>query len=263
MIKIAIGTRLYEHSLNQERHKHCIQTLIKLKQKFNNSIELYNLTFEYEKNQNENFIHLPLLKENSLTLISNSTKLLPTSKECFDILSDQPCEYFAYLNNDILVSEKAIKLILKQEYETYSFSRHDIHNLNNINQPIIPIKIEIAGFDLWCCKTVWWRLKNQLFKKYVVGQWQWDVDYALTMFNHSNGKLCNDEFYIGHEDHLRAWNESSPEAIYNNSLWQTSPYREKWGEYIYSHLIYRTPRGKFFNPLFGEEALKHQLLKIS
>ena len=261
MSKLAIGTRLYNQSFNQKRHNHCIETLIKLKQKFKNEVELYNLTFKHEKNEIDEFIHLPLLQESSLTLIQNSTKLLHSSKECFNILGNQPCEYFAYVNNDILISEKAIRLMLKQEYETYSFSRYDIHELNNIDDPILPIRIEIAGFDLWCCNTIWWASKNHLFKNYVVGQWQWDVDYALTMFNYSNGMLCNDEFYIGHEDHSREWNETSPEAMYNNSLWQTTPYQKRWGEYVYSHLIHRTPKGRFFTPLAGEEELKRKLLK--
>ena len=259
MTKLAIGINIYNP---QKRHIHCIEALIRLKQEFGTSIELYNLTFSDESNAYSDFVHLPLLQKSSHDFVSQSSKRLPIARECFDVLSEQNCDYFLYLNNDILASKKLIKLILKQDYETYSFSRHDILELQTINDDAVPIKIEIAGFDAWSCKSTWWRQHRNKFANYLVGQWQWDVDYALTMYNHSHGKICNDQFYIGHEDHPRAWNSNSPEAVYNDSLWKQTPYQHVWGEYIYSNLVNRQPRGRFLTPLQNEDHLTTNLLKL-
>lgn len=260
MSKIAIGINIYEQL---ERHQHCIQALLKLKRKYCTEIELYNITFADEQNAHPEFTQLPLLTKSSRELIPQSKKRLPLAKECFDALSKQSCEYFLYLNNDILISDKLIKLILKQSYETYSFSRVDVQPLTSIDGNMVPIKMEIAGFDAWSCNSNWWNEHKHRFKNYVVGQWQWDVDFALTMYNYSNGTICNDDFYIAHEDHLRAWNSTSPEAVYNDNLWKTTSYQDVWGEYIYSNLINRQPRGRFLYPLKDEKALTENLLKAN
>ena len=261
-MRIAIG--ITTHYPQEARHHHCIDVLRRIKQKFNDSVDLYNITFFDETNLHEDFIHLPFLKQSSQTILGkkSSSVRLQVAPETFDILSDQDCDYFLYLNNDILLTERAVKLVLKGEYDTYSFSRHDIRPIHTINDNIIPIKIEIAGFDAWCCNTRWWALNNHLFKNYLVGQWQWDVDFALTMYSYSNGKLCNDSFYIAHEDHQRKWNTNSAESIYNNELWNQQKYAKNWGEYVYSNLIHRLPRGQFFVPLTNEEQLKQRLLKF-
>jgi hypothetical protein len=257
-MKIAIGINIFG---NNSRQQHCIETLIKLKNEFPN-VELYNITFENEKNENLNLKHLPFLKKTSKDLIKNSNKNYPIAKDIFNILSEVDCDYFLYINNDILISKKLINLILKNEYESYCFSRHEIEPIQTIHDEIKPIKIEIAGFDAWCIKKEWWKQNHQKFEDYIVAQPIWDVDFALTLYNYSNCKICNLDFYIAHEIHERLWDEQSLEAKYNLSIWEKRPYGNRFRDYIFNYLVNRKPYARFYNPLPNEEEIKVKMLKI-
>ena len=83
------------------------------------------------------------------------------------------------------------------------------------------------------------------------------------MFNNSKCYLGNKEFFIAHEKHDLKWNEDSIEAKYNSSLWQKTPYHQKWHEFIFSNLIKRNPYGQFFNPLYNELELEQKYLKLN
>jgi len=257
-MKIAIGINIFG---NYERQNHCIDVLKKIKND-NNNIKLYNITFFNEKNTDNDFIHLPLLKKTAKNIIPNSNSNKPISKEFFDALSEQDCDYFLFLNSDILISKKLIKLIEKQEYETYCISRHDVFPLDNFNDPVVPFRIEIAGFDAWAIKKNWWIKNKNIFKDYIYAEHLWDVDFTLNMYNNSNCLICNKEFYIAHEKHPLNWNENSLEAKHNSDLWTNTPYHKNWHEFIFSNLINRQPYGQFFNPLFNEKELEKKYLKI-
>lgn len=256
-MKIAIGINIFSENKRQDL---CIEVLKRLKSKFK-EITLYNITFQNEPNNHSDFVHLPFLKNKAQDIIKNSKSKKPTTKQFFDILSNQDADYFIFLNSDILLSPKFINLVLKQDYETYCVSRHDTLPINSINE-IVPYRIEIAGFDVWAVKNNWWKENHQYFDEYVYAEHLWDVAYTLTMYNHSSCLLCNKEFYAAHEKHELNWNEDSLEAKYNSELWEKTPYSKKWNEFIYSNLIKRIPYGQFLKPLYNEEALEKNLLKI-
>jgi hypothetical protein len=257
-MKIAIGINIFGEN---KRQTFCIDVLKKLKDKFNNKISLYNITFKNESNKDSSFIHLPFLKQTAEDIIEGSISKKPTTKQFFDILSQQNCDYFIFLNSDILISPKFIDLILKQDYETYCVSRHDTLPIESIDK-IVPYRIEIAGFDVWAIKTDWWKQNNQHFKDYVYAEHLWDVDYTLTMYNNSSCLLCNKEFYAAHEKHELNWNEQSLEARYNSSLWEKTCYTSNWKEFIYENLVKRLPYGQFLEPLYNEIELEKKYLKI-
>ncbi len=259
-MKLAIGVQL--NSNPKPRHNHCEETLLRLKSKYSSNIDLYNITFTEDLNANSNFNHLSYLERSSQTMLKFSEKKLPVSKDLFLALSEQDCDYFLYINNDILLSEKAVKLVLSEEFETICFSRHDIEPLRSIDDPIKVLRIEIAGFDAWACNVSWWKTHKDLFKDYFVGQWLWDVDYAITMFSNSNGLISNKDFFIAHEYHERVWSTTSKEADYNKQLWITHKLHKNWEEYVYSNLIYRLPMGKFLHPIKDEDSIANRLLKI-
>jgi hypothetical protein len=256
-MKLAIGINIFG---KYDRQDHCIQTLIKLSEQFK-EISLYNITFKECVNEHPQFTHLPFLKKYSKDVAENIISDIPISKEFFDILSQQDCDYFMYLNSDVLPSKKLIKMILKGEYETYSVSRHDVLPIKNITDDIRPFRIEIAGFDAWICKKEWWLKNNNLFKDYIIGNHLWDVDYALTMFINSKGKLCNKEFYLAHEKHQIKWTSDSPEALYNSKLFDKNSFKEKWSEFIWKNLVNRPPYGSFLTPLYNEEELEIKYFK--
>jgi hypothetical protein len=256
-MKLAIGINIFR---KYDRQDHCISTLIKLSQEFP-QINLYNITYHKDINEHPEFTHLPLLQNQAKDLIPESTSTIPIAKDFFDILSNQDCDYFMYLNSDTLPAKKLIKLILKGEYETYAVSRHEILPLENIQDDVTAYKIEIAGFDAWICKKQWWIDNRDKFKNYIVGNHLWDVDYAITMFKNSHGKLCNKEFFLAHEKHPIKWNDSTPEALHNARLFDQTSFHKQWKEFIWGNLINRQPHGQFLIPLDNEDALEKKFLK--
>jgi hypothetical protein len=257
-MKIAIGINIFK---SYDRQTRCIDVLKKLKRLYSN-IELYNISFDTEKNLDDDFIHLPFLRKRAKDIINGSVSEKPISKEFFDVLSKQECDYFLFLNSDILISEKLLKEISSKKFETMIFSRHDIYPISNLNDKIIPFKIEIAGFDCWCVKKEWWVKNNNIFEDFIYAEPLWDVDFSLKMFNYSDCILQNKEFFIAHEKHDLNWNETSLEAKHNSLLWGKTPYHKKWHEFIYNNLIYRKPHGQFLIPLNNEKELENKFLKI-
>jgi len=257
-MKIALGINIFKSYPRQNR---CIEVLKKIKSKYS-YIDLYNITFEDEKNLDENFIHLPVLIRKSKDVIKNSISNKPIAKDFFNTLANQNCDYFLFLNSDILLSEKLIKRISDADFETMVFSRHDIYPLDNLNSKIIPFRIEIAGFDCWCVKKDWWIKNSEKFEDYVYAEHLWDVDFTLKMYNFSKCILQNKDFFIAHEKHDLNWNETSVEAKHNSSLWEKTPYHKNWHEFIFSNLIKRKPYGQFLEPLYNEIELESKFLKI-
>lgn len=255
-MKIAIGINIFG---SYKRQDQCVEVLNKLANKYNN-ISLYNITFEDEKNSNLEFNHLPFLKRKAKNVIKNSVSEKPVSKDFFDILSKVDCDYFIFMNSDILLTEKFIKLIMKGEYETYSFSRHDCYNIESLDK-IIPFRIEIAGFDAWVVKKTWWQENHIHFQDYIYAEHLWDVAFTMEMYNRSNSFIGNKDVFLCHEKHDLKWNETSPEALHNSKLWELTPYHKKWHEFIYSYLIQRLPYGQFLYPLKDELQKEKEFLK--
>jgi len=255
-MKIAIGINIFGYYTRQDQ---CIEILNRLAIKHPN-ISLYNITFEEEKNYTTGFIHLPFLKTKAKNIIDGSISEKPIAKEFFDILADKTdCDYFIFLNSDILLTEKVIKLIIKEEFQTYSFSRHDCYKIESLDK-IIPFRIEIAGFDAWAVKKSWWKENRQYFKDYIYAEPLWDVAYTVEMYNRSKSKICNKEVYLAHEKHELKWNENSPEAIHNSNLWEKSGYSENWHKFVFENLIKRQPYGQFLIPLDNEEELEKKYI---
>jgi hypothetical protein len=256
-MKITIGINIFGYYKRQDQ---CIDVLNRLVSK-HPEISLYNITFENEKNYNLGFNHLPLLKRKAKDIIDGSISEKPIAKDCFDILSTTDCDYFIFLNSDILLTEKVIKLILNGDYETYAFSRHDCYKIESLDK-ILPFRIEIAGFDAWAVKKSWWIENSQFFKDYIYAEHLWDVAFTLEMYNKSNSFLGNKEVYLCHEKHELKWNETSLEALHNSKLWESTPYHERWHQFIYTYLVKRLPYGQFLYPLSDEAEKEKEFLKI-
>lgn len=256
-MKISIGINIHGAYKRQDQ---CIFVLKKLKQKYPN-ITLYNITFSDEFNFEKEFIHLPFLNKTASDVITDSNSKKPIANQFFDILSRTDCDYFLFLNSDILLTEKALKLITN-DYDTYCFSRTDVVSTDKLSE-IVPWRIEIAGFDAWAVKKEWWlNNSNHFSDEYVYAEHLWDVFFTLTMFNNSKCMLGNKENYIIHEKHELNWNETSPEATHNSNLWTKSPYGERWRKFIYENLIKRQPMGQFLTPLDNETELEQTFLTV-
>ena len=255
-MKLAIGVNLFG---SNKRQSIAAEVLCAHAKHFTD-IELFNITFKNEKNTNSQFTHLPLIRRTAADVIKDSISQKPIAKDFFDILSQQDCDAFLFLNSDILLTRKAIKLIMEQAYETYSFSRADCYEFDEPTKAV-PFRIEIAGFDGWAVNKNWWIANRDLFDDYVYAEHLWDVAFAITMFKHSNSKLCNKDIYIAHEKHPLNWNENSVEALHNSSLWKKTEFHQKWHDFVFTQLIKRTPHGQFFVPLSNEEESELRLFK--
>lgn len=255
-MKIAIGINIFG---KYKRQDDCIE-ILKQRAKDDNEIDLYNITFKDETNTDDAFIHLPLLERKACDIIEGSTSQKPIAKDFFDILSNQNCDYFLFLNSDVLLTKKAINLIKEGEFINYCFSRADTYRIENLSN-VVPFRIEIAGFDGWAIRKDWWHENRDKFDDYIYAEPLWDVAFAVTMYNYGLTKLCNKEVYLAHEKHDLNWNETSNEAKHNNDIWMKSPYHDKWHKFVYTELIKRFPIGSFMFPLPDEEEIEKKYLK--
>jgi hypothetical protein len=255
-MNLAIGINIFSE---YKRQTLAIEVLKKVTNKYK-EIKLYNITFKDEPNQ-DGFIHLPLLKRNCQNVLPSSLKKKPIVKDFFEILENVDCDYFLFINSDIFLTDKCLKLIFKQEYDSYIFSRIDTYDINSISDPIIPMRMEIAGFDAWCIKKSWWIKNKDKFPDYIYAEPLWDIHYALTLYYNSHCFMGNKDYYIAHIKHPLQWNDESLESKYNAQFWESSPFHKIWHDYVYKTLINRQPQGQFLYPLPNETELEEKLLK--
>jgi hypothetical protein len=256
-MKISIGINIFGEN---KRQTFAVYILKMFKQKYS-EIEIFNITFKDEKNT-EGFVHLPVLKRTSSDLVKGSTSKKPIVKDFFGALAQTDCDYFLFLNSDIFLTDKCIKLILKQKFESYIFSRIDVYDINSLNDPIIPMRMEIAGFDAWCVKKDWWLKNSEKFPDYIYAESLWDLHYALELYYNSKCYLGNKDSYIAHIKHPVQWSEDSLEHKYNAAFWENTSFHRTWHDYVYKILIQRQPQGQFLQPLPNEEELEQKYLKI-
>lgn len=255
-MKLSIGINIFQEN---KRQTFAIEILKKFKKKYS-EIELYNINYK-DTPEIDGFIHLPVLERTSVDLIPNSNKKKPIAKDLFNALGDTDCDYFLFLNSDIFLTDKCIKLILKQEFESYIFSRIDTYDINSLNDPIVPMRMEIAGFDAWAVKKEWWLKNSEKFPDYIYAEALWDLHYALNLYYNSNCFLGNKDTYIAHIKHPIQWSEDSLEHKYNSKFWEKTPFHEKWHNFVFKILIQRQPQGQFLQPLPNEEELEQKYLK--
>lgn len=256
-MKISIGINIFKKNKRQDLAIDCLR---KLKSK-NKNIELYNISFEREIYPTEGFIDLPTLSKKSHTYTKNESVKKPIANEFFDILSETDCDCFLFLNSDILLTQSAISLLNKGEYESYIFSRHEISDLNSIEESFSPYKIEVAGFDAWAVKTEWWKNNKNKIPTCIYSEVAWDNIMSLCLFTNSKSILCNKQFLIGHLSHPIKWSRETPEGQFNLKTWYSLPLSLKWDYYLQSVLFRRLPVGQYLNPLENEVELEHKILK--
>lgn len=264
-MKIAIGTNIFG---NDHRQDICIQSLERLKKEFN-EVELYNLQFEDGKDLTEHnsFITLKCLKTKSGDLVQDAkNKNLPTMHELFDGLANVEADYFIYTNNDLIISNRLIKMILEEQKNCYPCSRLAIENINSLDDKIIPSHYQVAGFDVFGVKTEWWKEHKDKFPHYLIGFPAWDVHYATVMMIYDNDcTLINKwppcTFHIIHES---PWKDSSkiPERVWNeNIFWNEHKdgICKIWNTYLHSILLRRP--NNYWDPFENEKELERQYFR--
>jgi hypothetical protein len=266
-MKIAIGINSFKEEKNLRNHEvMCVESLRRIKNKFTN-VDLINITFENELINFNNFINLPVLKQNS-DQVFNFKKKLPYVNELFDVLSNLDYDYFIFINNDIIVSDRFIKHIMNQtKYETFVASKLHFTKLDSLSDDAsIPDAISVHGFDGFAIKSTWWKENRNKFEPFFLGKPYWDTYFFTMCYLHSKCKVLNKPpcsiFHVTHnsdameDDELNIFNQQS------FSKDQNIP--RIWFRYVYDVLLKRQEFNniKWYIPFEKEEEFEKQFLKI-
>lgn len=284
-MKISIGINGFkDYASLEKREKFCIDSLVKIQSK-NSNVELYNVCFTNENIKYDKFKTLNKLQLKSNKLIKeyfqhdglkseytarkdeidNNSKELPSVKEIFDVLADTDCDYFLFLNNDIILSNRVLKEF-ENGVECYPISRMHIYDIESLDDAPKLESYSVHGFDAFLVKKETWLNIRNHFEDLVLGRFYWDT-YFATMFN----ILCNCKninklppvcFHIEHgstssNDHI--------ENYYNEDVFKRNLIiGHLWFSYVQNVLLKRpTVNGcKWFQPFENESIFEKQHFNV-
>jgi hypothetical protein len=239
-MKICIAINSFKNEDKLLHHeKLCVQSLRKLKEKYND-IDLINLLFEKDsKNLDlQGFENLRVLKTESKNIFPNYKKNLSCINEMFDYLANLNYDYFIFINNDILVSDRFIKEVNDNpEFDSFIASKLCFTKLDSIDdKTAVPVALSVHGFDAFAIKCKWWKTVSDKFEKFFIGKPYWDTYFFTKCYLTGKCKVLNKApaciFHMAHgeggsdaEDELSQFNVQSfkkDEAI--GRIWFTYAY---------------------------------------
>jgi hypothetical protein len=259
--KIAFGVNLFGTA---RRVDLAIESYVKIKQKYPDNIDLYNIQFadtSIKGREHSEFKTIRALRESSKNYITGESKrTIPMLRGLFDSLSDLNYEYFCFTNDDIILSNRYLDFILSTDYDCYPASRLAIEPIENLSDKIIPSHYQVAGFDTFCVRNSWWKKHRERFPNYILGTPPWDVHYATLCMKYGNSTLCNKwpapTFHLIHGDDAHL---PSPEVSYNSSLFWV-PHKfdsDMWHNYLFNVLLRREGEN-YWKPFPNELELEKQ-----
>jgi hypothetical protein len=223
---IAIGAQFYPATGDAERRQiRARAALLSL-----DRVIPLNLQFADEDFQPDGFRTLRVLRSDSRTITGAGGARKPIVSEMFDALAGAArtagCRYFAFLNNDIEVSQAAIDIILAGHRDGYAFSRVDVDPATGAETGI-----QIFGLDMFAIDAAWWSREGRRFRPYIAGEACWDNVYAALVCGYGNGVVVNDRPGIYHQRHPAVWSDG-PFARHNGYLAALdSPDFSRWARY--------------------------------
>ena len=265
-MKIAIGTNIFGVYPRQTLAIESLKLLQEKVKKLDVDIDLYNIQFENNTINVDGFKTLNSLKNNNITIRSEiikasgycrgctncdgidnnipfSSKVLPLMSELFDSLGNLTgYDYVIFTNSDVMISDRLISEIINTKKESYSVSRIEIHEIKSLTDPMVPFKIEAAGFDTYIFKPEWWQKNKFRFPKYLLGVPSWDNHYTSIFMAHSDSKILN--YYPGHIIHMfhgYGSHQDTVENRYGHKLWDRhAALQSGWGTYFDEIISKRT-----------------------
>jgi len=280
-MKISIGINGFKpYNDLEKREKFCIDSLLKIKNK-NSNIDLYNVCFDNEDVKYDKFTTLNKLKKRSNKIIweyfqheglkneynlrkaeiDNNNKELPSVKEIFDVLASTDCDYFLFLNNDIILSNRFLKEI-EEGIECYPISRMHINEIDSLDETPVLESYSVHGFDAFLVKkTTWLQIRNN-FEDLILGRFYWDT-YFFTMFNllcecKNINKLPPVCFHI---EHNSTSSQDSIENYYAEDVFKRNLILgHLWFGYVQNVLMKRPTVNncKWYQPFPNENTLERQ-----
>lgn len=276
-MKISIGINGYKNDKDLEkRERFCIESLIKCKTE---NVQLYNVCYEEENIQYNDFITLNKLKKKSNNIIynyfqheglvkeynlrkqeiDNNSKELPSVKEIFDVLAATDCDYFLFLNNDIILSNRLFKN-LNNDLDCHIISRMHIYDLESLQDTPRLESYSVHGFDAFLVKkTTWLKIRNN-FPDLILGRFYWDTYYA-TLF-----KLLTDAIFVNdlppvcfHIEHSSTSSQNTIENYYAEDVFKRNLIiGHLWFAYVQNILLKRPEVNncKWYQPFSNEKEME-------
>jgi len=223
---ILIGTHYHPGTAETlGRQERARQSLAEL-----SDVRLVNLQFHDAATDVAGFRTVPRLFEDSIKATGRQGTRKPIGSEAFQRLAecarDEGCEFFGWVNSDVIVTPTALELVRSKGQDAVLFSRMDFDPATGAD-----LGIETGGIDAFFFSVAWWEAHATLFRPYVNSEAFWDPVYAAIALCRGRAFLENHMGLIRHEAHLKAWKDS-PFAAYNQNLATLdSLYLNQWLRY--------------------------------
>lgn len=246
----------------------CVESLLYVKNLYPDNIELVNITFTNETYAAlKEFHNLHVLKE----IPTNITKKkVPFVNEIFDILAEKKADYFLFINNDIIISDRFIKFLLKNDYDCYPASKLHFTKLNSIkDQNNVLESVSVHGFDGFAIKSTWWLQNRNKFKPMLLGCAYWDTYFFAKCQMYGSCLILNKPpgviFHLEHQS-TSCTTETEPGNKFNekNFLEDKDQIPSRWFGCVYDVLLKRPTVNnvKWYQPIDNEDTLVKKYFKI-
>lgn len=264
-MKISIGINSYKPFINfNNREKMCYDSLVKIKEKKPQNVQLYNVLYTDEDFNLEHFNNINKLTEHFIS----GNKKLPYINNIFNALSETDCDYFIFINNDVAVSDRFVKEIINNpDKDCFPASKLHFTKLDSIDDPNpVPQSVSVHGFEGFGIKKEWWVKNSKHFKNMVLGCAYWDTYFFTKCMLYGSCKVLNKPpLPVFHLDHKSNSMEQSSGNQYNENTFATDEdiLGPKWFGFVQNVLLKRPTYNNilWYTPFNNEEELEKRYFK--
>ena len=251
-MKIALGTNLFGQ---YHRQNLFLENLKLIHRKYPN-IDFYNLSFKHDAPAAapDFLIQKNELVRSSRDICKESGQKLPFVNDMFDLLSQTDCDYFIFANSDVLVPGSLMERILGTDKDAVCVSRTEIKEIKGITDKMVPIRIEVAGFDFYAVRNAWWKKHMRLFPDYFFARPRWDNHFTTVMMKYGDSEIRNELGDLYHIFHGYGSHSNDNEMRHNDALFyqKYKGISDLWGRYL-EYITQRQPPRRYIQPLPDEK----------
>ena len=191
-----------------QRQQTCVESINNVK---NMNIVPLNICYEDEVITPDQWNVLPELKQSANIKLKVVGKRKPFVDDIFNLAcswaEQNGAGWFAYTNNDIIITAKLIKTVFKlisEGFETIIVSRNEIDTYDKHSEAILG-GLLYGGSDVFFINVNWWRRNKRRFHSYILGERAWDNAYTSIMMCHSKGRILYINGLCLHVRHHTDW----------------------------------------------------------
>lgn len=245
-VAIAINGFKKEEELVR-REQLCLESLIKLKNKHPDVVDLYNINERGLEYNGFKTLH-----------IDNAEKFTKVNHLLNVLNDDVDADIVTLINNDIIVSDQFIKQI-DEDHDTFIASRVNIEPIENLSDPLDIVEYSVHGFDLISVTKSWWKNNKHKFPDMYIGRQYWDTVYFTILMINSKCKVLNKlPPVIYHPRHETVSNVEDRYDEFNKCVATRYKSLRKWWSYVYNVLLKREnhDKAKYWWPFKNEVMLE-------